>query len=150
MWSGAHREFTKGRSGSDDVVGSSPRVHPRLAGFGQCGRELTESPLKFGQGSDDVVWSSPRVHQRFAGKFIESSPTGCRELTGMGSRRKFARRFVEGIGKLAENAKGDRRKEDRRTCRKIVGGCQSMRDGRQQLSMGKPPRWRVNRPYHSI
>ncbi|RWW51946.1 hypothetical protein BHE74_00041665 [Ensete ventricosum] len=44
----------------------------------------------------------------------------------MGSRRKFARRFAEGIGKLARNAKGDRQKEDRRTCRKIVGGCPSM------------------------
>ncbi|RZS27789.1 hypothetical protein BHM03_00061316 [Ensete ventricosum] len=68
----------------------------------------------------------------------------------VGSRRKFARRFAEGIGKLAGNVKGDHREEDQRTCRKIVGGCRSMRDGRQQLSMGKPPRWRVNRPYHNI
>ncbi|RWW08502.1 hypothetical protein BHE74_00004695 [Ensete ventricosum] len=45
----------------------------------------------------------------------------------VGSRRKFARRFVKGIGKLAGNTKGDRRKEDRRTCRKITGGCQSIR-----------------------
>ncbi|RRT43934.1 hypothetical protein B296_00056086 [Ensete ventricosum] len=29
---------------------------------------------------------------------------------------------------LAGNAKGDRRKEDQRTCRKIAGGCRSMRD----------------------
>ncbi|RWV82772.1 hypothetical protein GW17_00055697 [Ensete ventricosum] len=43
----------------------------------------------------------------------------------VGSRRKFARRFVERIGKLAGNAKGDRRKEDRRTCRKIAGGCRN-------------------------
>ncbi|RWW72005.1 hypothetical protein BHE74_00020207 [Ensete ventricosum] len=28
-------------------------------------------------------------------------------------------KIVEGIGKLARNAKGDHRKEDRRTCRKI-------------------------------
>ncbi|RWW76166.1 hypothetical protein BHE74_00015758 [Ensete ventricosum] len=41
----------------------------------------------------------------------------------MGSHRKFARRFTEGIGKLAGNAKGDRSKEDQRTYRKIVGGC---------------------------
>ncbi|RWV84530.1 hypothetical protein GW17_00053749, partial [Ensete ventricosum] len=40
----------------------------------------------------------------------------------VGSRRKFARRFAEGIGKLAENAKGDQR-----TCRKIAGGYRSMR-----------------------
>ncbi|RWV80477.1 hypothetical protein GW17_00058253 [Ensete ventricosum] len=37
-------------------------------------------------------------------------------------------RFAEGIGKLAGNVKGDRRKNDRRTCRKITGGCRSMRD----------------------
>ncbi|RWW58102.1 hypothetical protein BHE74_00035060 [Ensete ventricosum] len=44
----------------------------------------------------------------------------------VGSRRKFARRFTEGIGKLARNAKGDHRKEDRRTYYKIAGGCWSM------------------------
>ncbi|RWW38485.1 hypothetical protein BHE74_00056273 [Ensete ventricosum] len=46
----------------------------------------------------------------------------------MRSHRKFTERFIEGIGKLAGNAKGDHRKEDRMTCRKIAGGCQSMRD----------------------
>ncbi|RZS14236.1 hypothetical protein BHM03_00045898 [Ensete ventricosum] len=46
----------------------------------------------------------------------------------VGSRQKFARRFVEGIGKLAGNAKGDRRKEDRRTCCKIARGYRSMRE----------------------
>ncbi|RWV80644.1 hypothetical protein GW17_00058046 [Ensete ventricosum] len=46
----------------------------------------------------------------------------------IGSRRKFARRFVEGIGKLTENTKGDRRKEDRMTCLKIAEGCRSMRE----------------------
>ncbi|RRT66704.1 hypothetical protein B296_00021184 [Ensete ventricosum] len=46
----------------------------------------------------------------------------------VGSRRKFARRFTEGIGKLVGNAKGDRREEDRRTYRKIAGGCRSMRE----------------------
>ncbi|RWV79405.1 hypothetical protein BHE74_00041494 [Ensete ventricosum] len=44
----------------------------------------------------------------------------------VGSRRKFARRFVEGIGKLAGNVKGDCREKDRRTCRKIARGCWSM------------------------
>ncbi|RZR73494.1 hypothetical protein BHM03_00024977 [Ensete ventricosum] len=39
----------------------------------------------------------------------------------VGSRRKFARRFAEGIGNLAENTKGDCREEDQRTYRKIVG-----------------------------
>ncbi|RWW45027.1 hypothetical protein BHE74_00049166 [Ensete ventricosum] len=46
----------------------------------------------------------------------------------VGSRRKFARRFVVGIGKLAGNTKGDRRKEDRRTCHKIIEGCRSIRE----------------------
>ncbi|RZR88558.1 hypothetical protein BHM03_00016177, partial [Ensete ventricosum] len=45
----------------------------------------------------------------------------------VGSRRKFARRFTEGIEKLAGNTKGDCRKEDWRTCHKITGGCRSMR-----------------------
>ncbi|RRT34496.1 hypothetical protein B296_00008703 [Ensete ventricosum] len=44
----------------------------------------------------------------------------------VGSRRKFARRFVEGIGKLTGNVKGDCREKDRRTCRKIARGCWSM------------------------
>ncbi|RZR83812.1 hypothetical protein BHM03_00010539 [Ensete ventricosum] len=48
----------------------------------------------------------------------------------VGSHWKFARRFAEGIGKLARNMKGDRREEDRRTCRKIAGGYRSMRECR--------------------
>ncbi|RZS28399.1 hypothetical protein BHM03_00062023, partial [Ensete ventricosum] len=50
-----------------------------------------------------------------------------------GSRRKFARRFAEGIGNLTRNAKGDRRKEDRRICHKIAGGCRSIRDTAYRL-----------------
>ncbi|RRT76791.1 hypothetical protein B296_00007750 [Ensete ventricosum] len=41
---------------------------------------------------------------------------------------KFARRFVEGIGKFAGNVKGDREKEDKRICHKIAGGYRSMRE----------------------
>ncbi|RWW42937.1 hypothetical protein BHE74_00051457 [Ensete ventricosum] len=46
----------------------------------------------------------------------------------VGSRRKFTRRFAEGIEKLAKNTKGDCREEDRRTYHKYVrgywiGGC---------------------------
>ncbi|RZS20224.1 hypothetical protein BHM03_00052711 [Ensete ventricosum] len=44
------------------------------------------------------------------------------------SRRKFARRFTEGIGKPTGNAKGDHLEEDRRTCRKITRGCRSMQE----------------------
>ncbi|RRT34401.1 hypothetical protein B296_00048005 [Ensete ventricosum] len=51
----------------------------------------------------------------------------------VGSRRKFTRRFAEGIEKLAGNAKGDHRKEDQRTYRKIAGG----------------ERW-LDLPYHRI
>ncbi|RZS22131.1 hypothetical protein BHM03_00054872 [Ensete ventricosum] len=46
----------------------------------------------------------------------------------VGSDRKFARRFVEGIEKLAGNVKGDRWKEDRRTYHMITGGCRSIRE----------------------
>ncbi|RZR81854.1 hypothetical protein BHM03_00008159 [Ensete ventricosum] len=60
-------------------------------------------------------------------KIVGGSRKACRESgcsdDVVGSRPKFARRFVEGIGKLAGNVKGDRRKEDRRTYRKIVGVC---------------------------
>ncbi|RWV78824.1 hypothetical protein GW17_00060140, partial [Ensete ventricosum] len=44
----------------------------------------------------------------------------------VGSRRKFARRFTEGAGKLVGNAKGDRRKKTGGlTARlpKVVGVC---------------------------
>ncbi|RRT73610.1 hypothetical protein B296_00016243 [Ensete ventricosum] len=60
------------------------------------------------------------------------------------------RRFIEGIRKLARNAKRDSRKEDRRTCRKIVGVCQSIRDDSQQVSAGKSPRRRLDRSYHRL
>ncbi|RZR75158.1 hypothetical protein BHM03_00050725 [Ensete ventricosum] len=50
------------------------------------------------------------------------------------SRQKFARRFVEGIGKLIGNAMGDYQEEDRGTCRKIVRGYQSMREIRATAS----------------
>ncbi|RWV93605.1 hypothetical protein GW17_00043931 [Ensete ventricosum] len=49
----------------------------------------------------------------------------------VGSRQKFARRFAEEIGKLVRNTKGDRQKEDQRTCHKITGCCRSMQECRQ-------------------
>ncbi|RRT31284.1 hypothetical protein B296_00054860 [Ensete ventricosum] len=39
-----------------------------------------------------------------------------------GFRREFARRFTEGIGKLARNTPGDHQGEDQKTYRKYVGG----------------------------
>ncbi|RWV89342.1 hypothetical protein GW17_00048514 [Ensete ventricosum] len=64
---------------------------------------------------------------------------GLSSYNAVGSRRKFTRRFTEGIRKLAGNTKGDYWEQDRRTCRKIARGCRSMWDFR----------W-VNRPYHRI
>ncbi|RRT43907.1 hypothetical protein B296_00041827 [Ensete ventricosum] len=65
-------------------------------------------------------------------KIIEGSRKACRRSgcsdDAVRSRRKFARRFTEGIGKLIGNAKGDRWKEDWRTYRKIAGGCRSARE----------------------
>ncbi|RWW83148.1 hypothetical protein BHE74_00008348 [Ensete ventricosum] len=101
---------------------------------------LTESLPEVYRGLDDVVGSSPRTHQKFSGKFVGSSPIGCRELAGclpeecwnfvrsspkeigsslgvhrkdarMGPRREFDRRFTEGIGKLAGSTPGDHRKK---------------------------------------
>ncbi|RRT35427.1 hypothetical protein B296_00050900 [Ensete ventricosum] len=102
------------------------------------------------------------------------------------SRWKFARRFVEGIRKLARNAKGDRRKKTGGLAVRLLevaGVCGKLfnvkvkpkfekwrepllrkfwserwldrlyhriRVAGQQLSVGKPPRWQVNRPYHRI
>ncbi|RWW39834.1 hypothetical protein BHE74_00054804 [Ensete ventricosum] len=61
----------------------------------------------------------------------------------VGSRQKFARRFVEGIRKLAGNTKADCRKEDRRTSCKTTGGCRSMREIWATANCYR----RVNRPY---
>ncbi|RRT40324.1 hypothetical protein B296_00039864, partial [Ensete ventricosum] len=64
-------------------------------------------------------------------KIIGDSRKACRESgcsdDAVGSCQKFARRFAEEIRKLAGNTKGDHWKEDRRICRKIAGGCRSMR-----------------------
>ncbi|RRT32705.1 hypothetical protein B296_00055500 [Ensete ventricosum] len=54
----------------------------------------------------------------------------------VGSCQKFARRFAEGIGKLAGNPKGDRREEDRMTFRKIAGGCRSMWEDHRGMARG--------------
>ncbi|RWV81804.1 hypothetical protein GW17_00056747 [Ensete ventricosum] len=50
-----------------------------------------------------------------------------RKIVG-GSRKACLERFIEGIGKLAGNAKGDHQKDDRRTYHKIVEGYRSMRE----------------------
>ncbi|RWW30556.1 hypothetical protein GW17_00004863 [Ensete ventricosum] len=76
-------------------------------------------------------------------KIVRDSRKAFRDSNdAVGSRQKFARRFAEGIGKLTGNAKVDRWKKDRRTCRKIAGGCRSMREIR---AMGSSFR-RINHP----
>ncbi|RWW77027.1 hypothetical protein BHE74_00014837 [Ensete ventricosum] len=82
------------------------------------------------------IWSLPGWRKGVRQKMIETR----RKIVGgsrkayrdsddaVGSRWKFARRFAKGIGKLTGNMKGDHREEDRRTCRKITGGCRSMRE----------------------
>ncbi|RWW39709.1 hypothetical protein BHE74_00054929 [Ensete ventricosum] len=59
----------------------------------------------------ECVGSSPRVSGVCQDSARDSNDA-------VGSLRKFARRFTEGIGKLTRKAKGDRR-----TCRKITGVC---------------------------
>ncbi|RWV95488.1 hypothetical protein GW17_00041883 [Ensete ventricosum] len=122
--SGDHRKKTK-RLGAKmpeaaelmEYVGSSLRVS------GVCQ-----------DGAREFAKRRPRFVGRLSG--VAEKLVGSRDV---GSRRKFARRFTEGIGKLIGNVKGDRRSEDWRTYRKIVGGCRSMRDER-----------RLDRPYHRI
>ncbi|RZS08906.1 hypothetical protein BHM03_00039944 [Ensete ventricosum] len=62
------------------------------------------------------------------------SPISCLESL-------ITRRFVEGIGKLVGNAKGDHRKQDQRTCRKIARGCRSMREYSWILAPVLKPIW---------
>ncbi|RWW38373.1 hypothetical protein BHE74_00056396, partial [Ensete ventricosum] len=60
--------------------------------------------------------------------------------------------IAEGIGKLAGKAKGDRRKEDRRTCRncrRLPEYAGNLGDD-QMLMAGKPPRSAVNHPYQDF
>ncbi|RZR75454.1 hypothetical protein BHM03_00058064 [Ensete ventricosum] len=97
-----------------DVVGNSPGV---------C-RKLTE-------GIGSLLGWRKGVHQKkikTRQKIIGDSQKAYRDLgikpgsdDAVRSHRKFARRFAEGIEKLAGNVKGDCQEEDRRTCRKVTG-----------------------------
>ncbi|RRT54176.1 hypothetical protein B296_00013517 [Ensete ventricosum] len=79
----------------------------------------------------------------------------------VGSRRKFVRRFVEGIEKLARNMKGDCRKKTEGLAVRllvVVGVCGTtvgplvpqISGGSQQVSVGKPSRRRLDRVYHRL
>ncbi|RRT36281.1 hypothetical protein B296_00035878 [Ensete ventricosum] len=65
---------------------------------------------------------------------------------------KFARRFTEGIEKLAGNMSGDCRKKTERLTARMpeVAGLVGNSGGGQQLSVNKPPRWRLNCLYHRM
>ncbi|RWV86758.1 hypothetical protein GW17_00051308 [Ensete ventricosum] len=95
-----------------DAFGNSPGVCQKLA-------EGIRSLPGWRKGVPQKKTETPR-------KIVKGSRKACRESgcsdDVVGSRRKFAMRFAEGIGKLAGNAKGDHREEDRRTCLKIAGG----------------------------
>ncbi|RWW68306.1 hypothetical protein BHE74_00024184 [Ensete ventricosum] len=96
-----------------ECVRSSPRVS------GVCHDDTREFAIRRSR----LVGRLSRVAEKLAGNDGSRYSLGIRPSSddAVGSHRKFAMRFVEGIGKLAGNAKGDRREEDQRTCRKIVG-----------------------------
>ncbi|RWV77406.1 hypothetical protein GW17_00061768 [Ensete ventricosum] len=103
-----------------DAVGNSLGVHRKLA-----------------EGIGSLLGWHKRVRQKkieARRMIVGGSRKACRDLgiglgsdDAVGSRQKFARRFVEGIGKLVGNAKGDYREEDRRTCCKIIRGYRIIR-----------------------
>ncbi|RWV87133.1 hypothetical protein GW17_00050909 [Ensete ventricosum] len=115
-----------------DTFGNSPGV---------C-RKLTEGIGSLPGWRKGVRQKKTKTRQ----KIIVGSRKACWESgysdDAVGSRRKFTRRFAEGIRKLAGNAKGDRRKEDRRTYRKIARGYRSITEIRVADSSFR----RVNRP----
>ncbi|RZS02526.1 hypothetical protein BHM03_00032606 [Ensete ventricosum] len=116
-----------------DSFGNSPGVY----------RKLTEGIKSLPGWRKGVRQKKIETHR----KIVRGSRKACQESgcsdNMVGSRRKFARRFVEGIEKLVGNVKGDRWKEDWRTCRKIAGGCHSIRETRAAASSFR----QVKRPY---
>ncbi|RWW22998.1 hypothetical protein BHE74_00041200 [Ensete ventricosum] len=87
-----------------DAVGNSLGVR----------RELTEGIRSLPGDTREFA----RRRLRLAGRLLGVAE----KLAGndvVGSRQEFARRFAEGIRKLARNTPGDRRK----TCHKNAGGC---------------------------
>ncbi|RWW37372.1 hypothetical protein BHE74_00057531 [Ensete ventricosum] len=96
-----------------DAFGNSPGVYRKLAeGIGSLLGWHEGVHQKKTENRRKIVGGSRKAYQE----------SGCSN-DAVGSRQKFARRFTEGIGKLAGNAKGDHRKEDQRTYRKIAGVC---------------------------
>ncbi|RWV99846.1 hypothetical protein GW17_00037230 [Ensete ventricosum] len=95
-------------------------------------QECVESSSRVSGACQDGAREFARTRLRLTGRLsgIAEKLTGSigpGSDNAVGSRRKFARRFVEGIKKLTGNAKGDCWEEDRRTCRKIIEGYRIMR-----------------------
>ncbi|RWV79114.1 hypothetical protein GW17_00059805, partial [Ensete ventricosum] len=88
-------------------------------------QEYVESSSRVSGACQDGTREFARKRPRLVGRL-----SGVAEkLNGndaVGSRRKFTRRFAEGIEKLAGNTKGDHREKDRRTYHKNAGGYQIM------------------------
>ncbi|RWW11568.1 hypothetical protein GW17_00024816 [Ensete ventricosum] len=85
-----------------DAIGNSPGVRQKLTRVsGVC--------------QDDArVFAKrrPKLIERLSGIAEKLTESWDSSDNVVGSHRKFARRFAEGIGKLARNAKGDCREED--------------------------------------
>ncbi|RWW08765.1 hypothetical protein GW17_00027779 [Ensete ventricosum] len=94
-----------------DAVGNSPGVCRRLAGRLSRVAEKLVGNLTMTGSVELQPDNGPR-----SSLSIESGFERCG-----GFRWEFARRFVEGIGKLAGNTPGDYRGEDQKTCRKYAG-----------------------------
>ncbi|RWW38074.1 hypothetical protein BHE74_00056725 [Ensete ventricosum] len=101
--------------GRVDAVGNSPRVCRKLA-------EGIESLPKWRKRVRQKKTETCRKIVGGSRKAYHDLGIGLGSDDAMGSRRKFARRFAEGIEKLVGNAKADYREEDQRTCRKVAGG----------------------------
>ncbi|RRT39871.1 hypothetical protein B296_00000662 [Ensete ventricosum] len=90
------------QDGAREFTGRRPRLVGRLSGVAE---RLAES------WEDDVVGSSTRTHQKFTGKFVESSPTGYRELTRSSLEEYW--KFIGSSPKEIRSSLGVHRKDAR-------------------------------------
>ncbi|RWW71286.1 hypothetical protein BHE74_00020981 [Ensete ventricosum] len=114
---------------TERLIESSSEVAGKLIGIGNSlgvRQKLAEGIEGLPGWCKGVCQKKIETHQKIVG----GSRKACRDLgiglgsdDAVGSHQKFARRFVEGIGKLIGNAKGDYR----RTYCKIIGGYQIIR-----------------------
>ncbi|RWW66572.1 hypothetical protein BHE74_00026065 [Ensete ventricosum] len=97
------------------------------------------------QGSDDAVGNSPGVR----GELVEDIG---RLDDAVGAHWEFARRFVEGIGKLTRNIPGDHQRKTVRLAVGDSGACRNTGVSERRLDRPYPgyrattnSYWRVNR-----